>query len=253
MATYLMTWNPDIWDEEIAGTIGWSTGQRKTIIPGDRLFLMRQVREPRGVCGAGFSVSNVVEDTSGEYKSGRYVRFQVDTYRDSKTEKILTYDVLEQLNIGVERPMKWGIQSSGTEIPPLVAQRLEEAWSQLCGQSPYPDDLPTAGPSMEGARQMVWVNAYERDRKNRDHCIAVHGTQCSVCEMSFGSVYGKVAEGFIHVHHLHPLSEVKEAHHVDPVKDLRPVCPNCHAVLHRRNPVLSIEELRELMLNQGQS
>ena len=247
MATYLMTWNPNEWDGEIAGTIGWSTGNSKKIVPGDRLFLMRQVKEPRGVCGAGWSVSDVKEDNSGEYKSGRFVRFQIDTYRDPTAEKILTYDDLDRLNIGVEKPMKWGIQSSGTEIPQQVAQRLEEAWSQLCGQSLYPDEVPTSEPSIEGARRMVWVNAYERDRKKRDLCIAVHGTQCSVCEMSFGSKYGDIAEGFIHVHHLHPLSEVKEAHLVDPVKDLRPVCPNCHAVLHLGNPVFSIEELRGLM------
>lgn len=258
MATYLMTWNPNIWDEQIAGTIGWSTGRTKKIIPGDRLFLMRQVREPRGVCGAGWSTSHMKEDDSGEYQSGRYVEFQFDSYLDPTTEKILTYDVLDQLNIGVEQPMRWGIQSSGTEIPPLVAQRLEEAWSKLCGQSFYPDELPTGGLSIEGAKRMVWVNAYERDRKNRDLCIAARGTQCSVCEMSFGSKYGADAEGFIHVHHLQPLSEVKEAHLVDPLKDLRPVCPNCHAMLHFLGkhfgkPALSIEELRELMRRQRPS
>ncbi len=182
---------------------------------------------------------------------GRYsVRFQFDTYRDPTTETILDYDVLDEINRGVGKPMKWGIQSSGTEIPQLVAQRLEEAWSKLCGQSLYPDELPTGEPSVEGARCMVWVNAYERDRKNRDLCIAAHGTGCFVCEISFGAVYGEFAKGFIHVHHLQPLSEVKEAHQVDPVKDLRPVCPNCHAVLHLRNPVFSIEELRELMRRQ---
>ncbi len=246
MGTYLMTWNPDIWDEQITGTIKWSTGQTKKIIPGDRLFLMRQVREPRGVCGAGWAVSNV-EDMSGENMPGRYVQFQFATYRDPTTEKILTYDVLDQLNIGVDKPMKWGIQSSGTEIPLQVSQRLEDAWSKLCGQAMYPDELPAGRSSIEGASRMVWVNAYERDRKNRDLCLAAHGARCSVCEMSFGSVYGEIAEGFIHVHHLHPLSEVKEAHLVDPVKDLRPVCPNCHAVLHLRNPVLGIDELREMM------
>ncbi len=255
MATYLMTWNPNIWDGEIAGKIGWSTGRTKKIVPGDRLFLMRQVREPLGVCGAGWSVSNVIEDKSGEYKSGRYVQFKVDTYRDPTTEKILAHDVLDQLNIGVELPMKWkGIRSSGTEIPPLVAQRLEEAWLELCGQCLYPDEVSADGQSVEGERRMVWVNAYERVRKNRNLCIAAHGTSCHVCKMSFGSRYGEIAEGFIHVHHLQPLSEVKEAHLVDPVKDLRPVCPNCHAMLHfLGNPVLSIEELRELMRRQRMS
>ncbi len=65
--------------------------------------------------------------------------------------------------------------------------------------------------------------------------------------LSFGSRYGDIAEGFIHFHHLHSLSEVKEAHLVDPVKDLRTVCPNCHAVLHRREPPYSLEEVREML------
>ena len=62
-----------------------------------------------------------------------------------------------------------------------------------------------------------------------------------------------MADGYIHVHHLRPLSEVGEAHAVDPIKDLRPVCPNCHAVLHRRVPVFSIEELRTLLEQRRQA
>ena len=55
--------------------------------------------------------------------------------------------------------------------------------------------------------------------------------------------YGEVAEGLIHVHHLRSLSEVGEEYIVDPIADLRPVCPNCHAVLHTRTPPFSIEEV----------
>ena len=42
---------------------------------------------------------------------------------------------------------------------------------------------------------------------------------------------GREAEGYIHVHHLRGLSDVGGEYVVDPVNDLRPVCPNCHAVL----------------------
>jgi HNH endonuclease len=59
-----------------------------------------------------------------------------------------------------------------------------------------------------------------------------------------------VASVYLHVHHLRPLSQAGGARAVDPVADLRPVCPNCHAVLHRREPVFSIEELRELVRQQ---
>jgi len=254
MAAYLLTWNPDVWDGEITSPMGWSCGHTKRIVPGDRLFLMRQVREPRGVCGSGWAVSNVIEDETGEYVSGRYVQMQIEVFRDPATEPILTREVLDELNRGAERPMKWGIQSSGTEIPPPVARRLEEAWQRLCGGEPlYPDELPAGGSLVEGASRVVVVNAYERDPEARRRCIAAHGTRCSACGFSFGAVYGPVADGYIHVHHLRPLAEVGGAHSVDPVADLRPVCPNCHAVLHRRVPVFSIEELQELLRRQRQA
>lgn len=60
-------------------------------------------------------------------------------------------------------------------------------------------------------------------------------------------VYGELAKGFIHIHHLIPLSDIKENYSLDPKKDLIPVCPNCHAMLHRRNPPFSPEELKSII------
>ncbi len=59
--------------------------------------------------------------------------------------------------------------------------------------------------------------------------------------------YGQIGEGFIHVHHLKPLSEIGQEYEVDPIEDLRPVCPNCHAMLHRKKPPYTIEQLKDLI------
>ena len=91
------------------------------------------------------------------------------------------------------------------------------------------------------------MNAYEWDPRARQLCIARYGTDCAICGFSFGETYGKVGEGFIHVHHLRPLAEVGEEYKVDPIADLRPVCPNCHAVLHRRVPAYSIEDVQAFL------
>lgn len=37
------------------------------------------------------------------------------------------------------------------------------------------------------------------------------------------------------------------ASQIDPISDLRPVCPNCHAMLHKKNPPYTIDELREII------
>jgi 5-methylcytosine-specific restriction enzyme A len=85
---------------------------------------------------------------------------------------------------------------------------------------------------IEGALKEIKVNAYERDRKARQACIDHHGTDCKVCGLNFESRYGEIGAGFIHVHHVVPLASIGEQYEVDPVKDLVPVCPNCHAMLH---------------------
>ena len=110
-----------------------------------------------------------------------------------------------------------------------------------------PDELDAAAPIREGTRYQVLVNAYERNPEARRRCLAAHGTSCCICGFGFGAVYGEVAEGYIHVHHLRPLAEVGGEYEVDPVEDLRPVCPNCHAVLHLGGVCRSIEEVRQLL------
>jgi hypothetical protein len=104
----------------------------------------------------------------------------------------------------------------------------------------------------EGATRQVLVNAFERDRRARQMCIDEYGRRCFICSFSFEERYGKVAERIIHVHHLRELSKIRKEYAVDPIKDLRPVCPNCHAVLHSNTPAYSIEQVMVFVRdNQG--
>jgi len=107
----------------------------------------------------------------------------------------------------------------------------------------HPEELHEPQRYSEGAVRSVVVNAYERDPKARAACLAKHGHRCSVCRMSFSEVYGEIGEGFIHVHHKKPLAAMRAEYTIDPRKDLIPVCPNCHAMLHSKNPPLGVDEL----------
>lgn len=115
----------------------------------------------------------------------------------------------------------------------------------------YPDDLEPGQKYAEGAKKQVRVNAYERNPKARTACLKHHGYDCSVCGFNFESRYGVLGKEFIHVHHLKPLALTDGEYKLDAVADLRPVCPNCHAMLHRGVTVLSIEELRTKLSAAG--
>ena len=138
-------------------------------------------------------------------------------------------------------------RKSVTNLEPFQEQlraRLPWATRDPGTDSVLPEEVAEPAGLVEGAVRTITVNAYERSPEVRRECIAAHGTTCAACGMSFGAEYGSAADGFIHVHHLRPLSEVGASHTVDPVADLRPVCPNCHAVIHRRVPPYSVEEVR---------
>lgn len=126
------------------------------------------------------------------------------------------------------------------------------------GQSPYLSaarcvTAPAAASRvyMEGAKYDVSSTARERNPLARAACLEKHGFACLVCGFHFGRVFGSVAEGLIHVHHLNPLSSSQGEHEVDPAHDLVPLCPNCHAVAHRRDPPFDLDELREMRASSG--
>lgn len=116
----------------------------------------------------------------------------------------------------------------------------------------YPgEESPTTGtvPLLEGGRFPVMVSAVERNARARAECLRLKGCRCMVCDLDFGESYGPDGTGFIHVHHIEPLAGSGGERSVDPATDLVPVCPNCHAMLHRRSPPFSLDEVRKMRLS----
>jgi 5-methylcytosine-specific restriction protein A len=110
-----------------------------------------------------------------------------------------------------------------------------------------PEEIVDPTVYIEGTHHRISVNAYERDRNARWKCIEHYGAECFICGFSFGVAYGRAAEGIIHVHHVTPLSTVTGPYIVDPIADLRPVCPNCHAVIHLNGGCFSTDEVQRML------
>jgi hypothetical protein len=138
------------------------------------------------------------------------------------------------------------------ELTPETVDLFEKLWRQASGGDARRsgNDGEERIPNreyLEGGAVKVLVNRYERDRDARDACIAHYGTACSVCEMEFSKTYGELGDGFIHVHHHVLVSSRGKRYRVDPVEDLIPVCPNCHAMLHMGTTPPSINKLRQIV------
>lgn len=103
---------------------------------------------------------------------------------------------------------------------------------------------------IEGQELSYELTRYERSSKARQQCIEYHGVKCKVCDFNFEGLYGDIGRGFIHVHHIVPVSHQKSEYQIDPINDLVPVCPNCHSMIHRRDPPYRIEELRAILRNR---
>lgn len=129
--------------------------------------------------------------------------------------------------------------------PAVTEALLELGFSQH--DHPLQEEYGLGEELVEGSAYIVQVSAYERNPIARQRCIAHYGSSCFICSFNFRAAYGDAASGYIHVHHLTPLASIGREYVVDPIADLRPLCANCHSVVHLRNPPYDIDEVRTMM------
>lgn len=223
----------------------------------------------------------------GHWKNGRSVMYEIHNaadgillsctaspkalnQRDGKRMQALADACGATLRNNVYSLVSWNLSEGAASINQVIAEldqvfafelRFFEAeltaWKEKCTQRIRPfsnldqevirnTDLPETL-YLEGAQKQILCNHYERNPKARARCIAAQGTACKVCGFDFGIAFGEVFASKIEVHHIKPISEIGEEYVVDPVRDLVPVCPNCHRMLHSKaDGVYSIDELKAL-------
>jgi len=134
--------------------------------------------------------------------------------------------------------------------------KLREVYSSFTGiagvdsNEVFPDEVSEADVSLlEGNVRKVNINVYERNPIARQQCIEHYGCKCIVCDFDFENIYGDIGNSFIHVHHLIEISSIGNQYSVDPIQDLRPVCPNCHSMIHKKKPAYTISEIKNKLKN----
>jgi 5-methylcytosine-specific restriction enzyme A len=257
--TFLFTWNPVKFDwgdinaniEEIEKSgytmLHWANISYRNVKPGDRAFLMRLGEEPKGIIGSGVIKDGAIPGRhwSGDNKVRYYAKIKFDTILHPDMEPLLSLKFLRSGKLG---KFNWTPQASGIEIPAAYVDELETAWFNFLG-SQYSLNNPgqPGGETVftEGSPNKILITRYERNPIARKICIEHHGLSCAVCDFNFGKVYGKIGQHFIHVHHLFQIAKIRKKYTIDPIKDLRPVCPNCHVMIHQKKIPFTIEEMKE--------
>lgn len=252
MKTFLFAYNPHkwLWDaqdqaiREIARKGShlemWSIVSHKAVSVGDRAFLMQLGRNTphKGIVGAGYVASEpfLAAHWSNDGRITHHIYFEFDAL---SSEPIVSLPELRQLPI----PYDWTPRMSGVEIPEGVARKLEERWFDRTLKKVAKS--ASGGTYKEGAVRSILSRRYERSPQARRECLEANGYSCAVCGFDFERTYGELGRNFIHVHHVKPLSTLGKAYEIDPRTDLVPICPNCHAMIHRTDPARSVEELKK--------
>ena len=182
------------------------------------------------------SLQNLVRSEIDEHFDCLYACTDIDT-------------LLSYLEI-IEQHQEWHVQHNGHTSLKVIGYYIEFiAQKQGIDLTKYKPAKPSY--YLEGDVVDSHGTRYERDPKAKRDCIAKYGGKCYICGFDFEKFYGKNGAGFIEVHHLKPLSSYNGEHVVIPTEDLRPLCSNCHSMVHRRRPIpWDVDEVR-VMIEQN--
>ena len=101
--------------------------------------------------------------------------------------------------------------------------------------------------------KILLKNHLQRERnvklieQSKKKFIENHGRlYCEVCGFDFEEVYGELGKKFIEAHHIKPVSQMTENEKTS-IDDIVMVCSNCHSMIHRKKPWLTIDKIKSIV------
>lgn len=228
----------------------WSVDQPPNIRAGTEAWLLVQGSSDActGLIGHGVVMSEPYQAVPGE---GAATGWQVSVAFDALLP--LGEQVRAEALRSTAPGIPWGsaIHRSFLPVPLAAEPGLRQLWRNYGPSSADPRQL-VSGTCPPEAVSSIDVNSYERNPDARRVCLAYHGTSCAACGFSFEASYGDTGAGFVDVHHLVPPELLGTGYQLDPVADLVPLCPNCHAMAHRGvSSPRTVSELRHIIAESG--
>jgi len=88
---------------------------------------------------------------------------------------------------------------------------------------------------------------FNQNPKLRELCLKKYGANCYICKKNLKTIYGESIKYIIDIHHENESSVFKNECEVN-IEDLKPVCPNCHTIIHmKKDPCYTIDEVKEMI------
>ncbi|MBQ6944799.1 MAG: HNH endonuclease [Ruminococcus sp.] len=204
--------------------------------------------------GCGVLLSTVDEPTKlGTEQYYGYYQFASETLRLFDAPIIGSeYSTIDSSFTRFGQGMKKVPIDCFTSIVKLIENRTAIS-SEIFSILPEELDKEQFQTLVEGAKKRITINAYERNPKAKAICISHYRVKnkgrikCEICDFDFGTVYGEAFSDKIVVHHIKEISSIGKDYEVDPIKDLLPVCPNCHLIAHSKTPAYTPDEIRSML------
>jgi 5-methylcytosine-specific restriction protein A len=276
MSTYLLTWNPKessvehlaaAWQRQCKGmgvqAEQWSCGSNKSIAVGARVFLHRQVKEPRGIVASGWVSRQSYQDEhwdparASKGDTANYIDWIIDAVCEGFGDDSGPIEPLPVHAIGappVGTQVRWNnIPGSGIRIPTEAAREIEKRWARHLSTQVADEGQGEMLVAIEGdpRLRLIWSRSRESSlreakllsarSKSHDGMLRCEVPGCGFC---FEKVYGDIGKGFAHVHHVNALGR-RDGSQVTTLDDLVVVCANCHAMIHRHGECRPLQGLIE--------
>lgn len=256
MTNWIVPANPNLYNVRSAfselQTLHWNIGKMKSIKDGDHVYIYESHTSKEIIIKATVIKSDVTRNhiDDSKYTLGDKDFSKLGPWMELKIDNELDYDLtLSKLRAHGLKGNIQGIRSMPDGVSSYIDGILDNSNDY---RNAFSDTTTTF---QDGKITRTYSTKYERNPKNREAAINYLGLNCQVCGFNFSSTYGDIGKDYIEVHHLKPLYTLDTPKTIDPQKDLAVLCANCHKMIHRkisdRNTILSVEELKERLIQNN--
>lgn len=254
---WIISANSKIYDHsssfEHYGLIDWRQGNTKFEV-GDLIYIY--CTRPLMMLQYKCIVERINLDSSQIRNDKEYWLDEAEYFK-SLNGKFMTLRLIEQISNSqmklvnlLEKGLKSAPQGPVKIKSEILKEYIEKYFTDNYQSDFFPEIIKEGETEYEGAKRTVIVNKYERSSKARENAVKHHGLNCKVCNLNFKNRYGDIGDDFIHIDHIIPINEIGKTYKVDYKRDLIPVCPNCHSMLHRKlnGKPITIEDLKQMII-----